>query len=143
MPNHGHPFLRTPEANLSRGMQYLLSGYANWFNRRQQRVGHVFQGRFKGERIADASYSWTVSRHFAADPGLFAQRRSAYLACGIAAWLARRLTTATLRELAPEFGLSHPDSVSNLTRRMAPALAENRNPRRQVDSLRRALVAPE
>ena len=32
IPNHVHRFLRAPEPNLSRGMQYLLSGYANWFS---------------------------------------------------------------------------------------------------------------
>ena len=32
MTNHLHAFFRTPEPNLSRGMQYLLSGYANWFD---------------------------------------------------------------------------------------------------------------
>ena len=30
MPNHFHLFLRTPHRNLSRGMQYLVSGYTNW-----------------------------------------------------------------------------------------------------------------
>jgi hypothetical protein len=30
MPNHFHVFLRTPQPNLSRGMQYLASGYSNW-----------------------------------------------------------------------------------------------------------------
>jgi len=49
MPNHVHLFFRTPEPNLSKGMQYLLSGYANWFNTRHRRPGHLFQGRFKGE----------------------------------------------------------------------------------------------
>ena len=45
MPNHIHLFFRTPKPNLSRGMQYLLSGYANWFNTRHRRTGHLFQGR--------------------------------------------------------------------------------------------------
>jgi REP element-mobilizing transposase RayT len=30
MPNRFHLFLRTPQLDLSRGMQYLISGYANW-----------------------------------------------------------------------------------------------------------------
>ena len=30
MTNHLHAFFRTPEPNLSRGMQYWLSGHANW-----------------------------------------------------------------------------------------------------------------
>jgi putative transposase len=33
MPNHFHFFLRTPQPNLSGGMQYLVSGYANWYPR--------------------------------------------------------------------------------------------------------------
>ena len=53
MPNHIHLFFRTPRPNLSKGMQYLLSGYANWFNTRHRRPGHLFQGRFKAELVED------------------------------------------------------------------------------------------
>ena len=68
MPNHLHLFLRTPQPNLSCGMQYLLSGYANWYAKRHQRAGHLFQGRFKGELIEDESYFWTVSRYVHLNP---------------------------------------------------------------------------
>ena len=68
MPNHIHLFFRTPKPNLSRGMQYLLSGYANWFNKRHRRPGHLFQGRFKGELIEDESYFWNVSRYIHLNP---------------------------------------------------------------------------
>ena len=47
MPNHFHLFLRTPQPNLSRGMQYLVSGYANWYMKRHRRPGHLTQGRFE------------------------------------------------------------------------------------------------
>ena len=62
MPNHIHLFFRTPRPNLSQGMQYLLSGYANWFNTRHRCPGHLFQGRFKGELIEGEQYFWNVSR---------------------------------------------------------------------------------
>jgi putative transposase len=68
MPNHIHLFFRTPRPNLSRGMQYLLSGYANWYAKRHQRTGHLFQGRFKGELIEDDSYFWNVSRYIHLNP---------------------------------------------------------------------------
>ncbi len=68
MPNHIHLFFRTPEPNLSRGMQYLLSGYANWFNARHRRSGHLFQGRFKGELVEDDRYFWSVSRYIHLNP---------------------------------------------------------------------------
>jgi putative transposase len=249
MPNHIHLFFRTPRPNLSKGMQYLLSGYANWYAKRHRRMGHLFQGRFKGELIEDESYFWTVSRylhlnpqrtkrplakhpadwrwssyrgyarrrdrlgfvaydstfeamqsdygvkdparayrrfveagvvdppdnpfdaawegwllgskkflnrikaqfvdpkqpdqvrqarrlrspsaadvisavaaHFQVPISQYDQRRSSAAGRDLAAYLAHHYTTATLRELAPHFGLTHPDSVSNLTRRAAKQL---------------------
>ena len=68
MPNHFHLFLRTPHPNLSRGMQYLVSGYANWYAKRHHRPGHLFQGRFKSELIEDESYYWTISRYVHLNP---------------------------------------------------------------------------
>jgi len=68
MPNHIHMCFRTPRPNLSRGMQYLLSGYANWYAKRHERPGHLFQGRFKGELIEDETYFWNVSRYVHLNP---------------------------------------------------------------------------
>ena len=244
MPNHIHLFVQTPQPNLSKGMQYLLSGYANWYAKRHQRTGHLFQGRFKAELVEDESYFWTLSRyvhlnpvrgkrplvthprdwnwssyngycdkrkqqewvayeqvlsawkgemggaqperayrrfvesgidqppkspmadaldgwligseaflarvkkllkqpakidqvpkakrlngltvenvidtvamHFGTTANSYRARRSLASGRDLAAWIAHRKTTATLRELAVYFGLSHPDSVSNLIRR--------------------------
>jgi len=68
LPNHSHLFLRTPLPNLCRGMQYFLSGYANWFAKRHQSPGHLFQGRYKGELLEDEQYFWTVSRYVHLNP---------------------------------------------------------------------------
>lgn len=68
MTNHLHAFFRTPEPNLSRGMQYWLSGYANWWCRRHGHAGHLFQGRFKGELVEDETYFWSVSRYIHLNP---------------------------------------------------------------------------
>lgn len=252
MPNHFHLFLRTPRPNLSRGMQRLLSSYANSFARRHKRPGHLFQGRFKGELIEDESYFWAVSRYIhlnpvrgkrplvlhprdfewssypgyadkrkrlswvaygevlsawqggqgGSDPAaayrrfvqqgvdsppespfekathgwllggksfvdwirrqmksprfddevprartlesvdfesvfeavcryykidreILSQRGDSHIARAAAAWLSRRLTTVTLRELAAPLGLGRPESVSNLTRRMERQLAKD------------------
>ena len=46
MDNHFHLLIETPEPNLSRGMRQLNGVYTQVFNRRHQRVGHLFQGRF-------------------------------------------------------------------------------------------------
>ncbi len=68
MRNHLHVVLRTPRPNLSAGMQYFLSGYANWFARRHGRPGHLFQGRFKGHLVEEESYFWEVSRYVHLNP---------------------------------------------------------------------------
>jgi len=68
MPNHFHLLVRTPQPNLSRGMQYLTSGYANWCGRRHRRPGPTFQGRFKCDLIENESYFWTVSRYIHLNP---------------------------------------------------------------------------
>jgi putative transposase len=47
MANHYHLQIETPQANLSRAIQSLNVSYSIWFNRKYQRVGPLFQGRFK------------------------------------------------------------------------------------------------
>jgi hypothetical protein len=47
MGNHYHLIVETPTPTLSRGMRHLNGVYTQAFNRRHQRVGHLFQGRFK------------------------------------------------------------------------------------------------
>ena len=68
MPNHVHLLLKTPEPNLSAGMQHWLSGYANWYAKRNRRSGHLYQGRFKSFQVEDESYFWTLSRYIHLNP---------------------------------------------------------------------------
>jgi REP element-mobilizing transposase RayT len=44
MSNHYHLLVQTPDPNLAAGMRQLNGCYAQAFNRRHQRVGHLFQG---------------------------------------------------------------------------------------------------
>jgi len=262
MPNHTHLFVRTPKPNLSVGMRYLLSGYANWYAKRHQRTGHLFQGRFKAELVEDESYFWTLSRYvhlnpvrgkkrlvdhpsswawssypgycrksarvdwieyesvlaawqgemggkdsglayrrfvesgletppsnpldnalegwllgsetflkkvkklmtkpqhidqtpkarrltsldanevitavaayFKASPESYQSKRSTAPGRDLAAYLAHRRTTATLRELAAAFGLSHPDSVSNLIRRAQNAISGSKSKKKDLERI--------
>ncbi len=47
MDNHYHLLVETIEANLSLGMRHINGVCTQQFNRRHNRVGHLFQGRFK------------------------------------------------------------------------------------------------
>ena len=83
MPNHYHLLLETPEANLSRLGQWLNVSYSVWFNRRHQRVGHLFQGRFAAILIEDDASFQEVGRYVHLNPvrvmslGLDKRRRGA------------------------------------------------------------------
>ena len=68
LSNHFHVYFRTPEPNLSAGAQFLLSHYARMFNRRHNRTGHVFEGRFRCRVIESLSYAWNVSRYVHLNP---------------------------------------------------------------------------
>lgn len=56
MTNHAHLLLKSGEQGLSSYMRRLLSGYAQYFNRRHQRVGHLFQNRYKSIICEEEAY---------------------------------------------------------------------------------------
>jgi REP-associated tyrosine transposase len=68
MTNHFHLVLQTAEPNLSRGMQWLNSAYANWYNRVHGRCGHLYQGRFKAFLIDKEAYFAEVLRYVVLNP---------------------------------------------------------------------------
>ena len=52
MPNHIHLLLRQLKDNgISRFMGKFGAGYATYFNKKYERVGHLFQGRFRAVHI--------------------------------------------------------------------------------------------
>jgi putative transposase len=63
MDNHVHLIVQTPDANLSRAMQWLKVSYSMWFNAEYGRVGPLFQGRFKGV-VVDSDGGWLLDLSF-------------------------------------------------------------------------------
>ena len=68
MPNHYHLVVRTPKADLSNGMRHINGLYAQTFNRRHDRCGHLFQGRFGGRLIQSQAHLLEVIRYVALNP---------------------------------------------------------------------------
>jgi REP element-mobilizing transposase RayT len=72
MGNHFHLLLETPEPNLVAGMKWLLGVYSQGWNRRRQRKGHVFQGRYKAVVVngeeRDGSYFKIVADYIHLNP---------------------------------------------------------------------------
>jgi hypothetical protein len=68
MDNHYHLLIETPEANLVQGMQRLNSMYAQHFNRRHHRVGHLWQGRYKSIVVDRESHLLELVRYIVLNP---------------------------------------------------------------------------
>lgn len=57
MPNHFHLLVRgLEEGGLSKFMQKLTTGYTMYFNKKNERSGSLFQGRFKATHIDNDRY---------------------------------------------------------------------------------------
>jgi len=56
MPNHVHLLLQTPNANLSRAMQFLFGSYARELNRTHEWDGPLFKGRFESKVVENEEY---------------------------------------------------------------------------------------
>lgn len=68
MDNHYHLVIHTRRPNLSRLMQHLNGVYTQLYNRRHRKVGHLFQGRFKGILVDENAYMLEVCRYVDLNP---------------------------------------------------------------------------
>jgi len=68
MDNHYHLVIETPQPTLSRGMRQLNGVYTQRFNRRHERIGHLFQGRFKAILAERDAYLLELSRYVVLNP---------------------------------------------------------------------------
>jgi REP element-mobilizing transposase RayT len=68
MKSHVHFLLFSGKAGLAAFMRRLLTGYAIWFNRRHQRVGHLFQNRYKSIVCEEDLYLLELVRYIHLNP---------------------------------------------------------------------------
>lgn len=68
MSNHVHLLLEDAEGRLGEVMKSVLTGYAQRFNKLGDRVGHVFQQRFKSQPIEDEGYLLRAIRYIHNNP---------------------------------------------------------------------------
>lgn len=68
MSNHYHLILETLDGNLSKGMRQLNGVYTQTSNRRHQRSGHLFQGRYKAILVDKNSYLLELARYVVLNP---------------------------------------------------------------------------
>ena len=68
MGNHFHLLVRTPGPDLDRGMQRLQGLYAQAFNRRHDREGHLFHRRYGTSVLDDDDLVRYVTRYIVQNP---------------------------------------------------------------------------
>ena len=116
MGNHYHLLVETPEGGLSEGLHDLNSRFAQWFNRRHRRRGHLFESRFRGILIQKEAHLLELSRYIVLNP----VRAGLAPAAGDWRWSSYRATAG----LAPRPDWLSVDSILGqfaATRRVAQA----------------------
>ena len=68
MDNHYHLLLHAPITHISKLVQKTNAGYASHFNSKHDRVGHLFQDRFKSEPINDENHFLAAMRYIHENP---------------------------------------------------------------------------
>lgn len=68
MTNHVHLLIKENDMDVSVFMKRIGVSYANWYNWKYERSGHVFQDRFKSECVENDAYLLTVIRYIHMNP---------------------------------------------------------------------------
>jgi len=68
MTNHYHLLIETPCANIKQIMQNINTSYTVFVNRKYQRSGHLFQGRYKAFIVDKEGYLLELGRYIHLNP---------------------------------------------------------------------------
>ena len=68
MGNHYHLLLQIGIEGLSKYMRQLNMNYAIYFNKKNRRTGHLWQGRFKSWYVTDEAYLYTLMCYIEQNP---------------------------------------------------------------------------
>lgn len=68
IPNHFHILIQTRKTPISKIMSSLLTSYSMYFNKKNKRVGVLFQNRFKSKLCDRDSYFLGASRYIHLNP---------------------------------------------------------------------------
>ncbi len=68
MGNHFHLLLKEENEELAQIMRRISGSYVYWYNRKYDRIGNLFQDRFRSEPIETDSYFLTAIRYIHQNP---------------------------------------------------------------------------
>ncbi|MEQ8175558.1 MAG: transposase [Syntrophomonadaceae bacterium] len=68
MDNHAHLLIEEATEPIGHSIKRICASYVYWYNRRHDRIGHLFQERFKSEVVDNDKYFLTVLRYIHQNP---------------------------------------------------------------------------
>ncbi len=68
LDNHYHLLIETHQENLSLAVRYINSQYAIYFNKKNDRIGPLWQGRFKSWYVHNDEYLYLLFRYIEMNP---------------------------------------------------------------------------
>ena len=68
MDSHFHAVIETPAPTLGSGMRWLVGGYAQGYNQRHGRYGHLFAGPFTASLVESEAYAVEVCAYVVLNP---------------------------------------------------------------------------
>ena len=68
MDNHYHLLIRANHKKLEELMRGLNGGYAQWYNKKYEKRGHLCQGRFKSSLCQDKNYEKVLIKYITLNP---------------------------------------------------------------------------
>ena len=68
MPNHIHLEVKDENQKLSQIIHSMATSYANYFNKKYKRVGHLFENRFQSKNVENSFYMLNLVRYIHQNP---------------------------------------------------------------------------
>ena len=68
MGNHIHLLMRFEKEDIGQSMKRICTKFVYWYNLKYNRVGHLFQDRYKSEPVEDESYLLTAVTYIHQNP---------------------------------------------------------------------------
>ena len=68
MGNHVHLMIQEGNESIGNVFKHIGSAFVYWYNMKYERIGHLFQDRFRSEPVEDEAYFLTVFRYILMNP---------------------------------------------------------------------------
>lgn len=68
MPNHIHLEIKDENQKLSQIIHNMATSYASYFNKKYERVGHLFENRFQSKNVENSYYMLNLVRYIHQNP---------------------------------------------------------------------------